>query len=241
MAIKIPAFISEYQFGFYSRKFIFQVFLPILLAFMTFCDFVSQSGKKNNSYAYSHLYFYTTFVLFLYACMKYILDYIFSVCADNIVFKKEVSLIRTTPDLLLSVNLDTQNGSSNNHYFIIIKKIFKLRYSKSIFFKYIDKACLFLGIDSPILIPYEIAVKLANIKEEITKDNEDLFLQNTLANLHTYHPTKYNMVPIIDESNPADDNEALVPRVVISKLDKTISDMQKDIFNVHNDVEAVNV
>ena len=240
MAITIPSFVHHSKFGFYFRKAFFQAFLPILLAFMSFCDFVNQIGKENNGYSYNHLYFYTSFILFCYALAKYLLDYIFSVCADDIIFKKEINLAQTTPDLLLSLNLGDQ---SNDNFLIVIKKIFKIRFSNSIFFQYIIKSCDFLGIDCPILIPLEVVLRLTN-QHGYNLDNEDILLQTTLSNLYSYHPKKYDVVPRMDDDNMDQESlliENLVPKFIVSTLDKTISDIQKELFNRPNNIPAVNV
>ncbi|AYV85294.1 MAG: hypothetical protein Satyrvirus9_20 [Satyrvirus sp.] len=213
----------KYKFWFYFRKAIFQGFLPALLALMTFWDFIKQTSENNNSHMYTHLYLYTSSILFLYSQLRIILEFIFSICSDDIIFKKEVNLVQTTPELLLSFHM---SESSNEHFIIIIKKIFKLRYSNSSFFKYVDKICWFLGVDSPILIPYDVISKLGNVKNDLTQENEESFLHTTLSNLCTYHPTKYNSIGC-DKS----ETDELLPKVVITKLDKSINDLQQELFN----------
>ena len=246
MSTSVSNFTHRYKFWFYFRKGLFQILFPILLAFMTFCDFVKQSGQSHNSYAYYYLYFYTSLILFLYSGMNRILEFIFSLCADDIIFKKEINLSHTTPQLLISSNLAREHdGPSCEHYIIIVKKIFKLRYSKSLFFAYVTTICWFLGIDCPILIPNDIAKKLGNIKNNLTIDNEDSFMRTTLTNLYSYHPRFYEVTPIIDEDydeNLLDSLEdGLVPKRVITKMDKTICDMQKELFNKENDIDFPNV
>ena len=245
MSTAVSNFTHRYKFWFYFRKGLFQVLFPILLTFMTFCDFVKQSGQLQNGYAYYNLYFYTSLILFLYTGMNRILEFIFSLCSDDIIFKKEIDLTRTTPQLLLSSNLTREHDTvSDEHYIIIVKKIFKLRYSKSLFFTYVTTICWFLGIDSPILIPHDIAKKLGNIKNNLTLDNEDSIMQTTLTNLYSYHPRFYEVKPIMDDD---DDNlldsleDGLVPKRVITKMDKTICDMQKELFNKENDIDFPNV
>lgn len=246
MTITIPNFVHHNKFNFYFRKALFQVFLPVLLAFLSFCDFVSQSGKENNGYAYNHLYFYTSLILFFYASARYFLDFIFSICADDIVFKKEVDLTQTTPDLILAINIDDEPknyNSNNDHFIIVIKKIFKIRFSGSIFFHYIVKICDFLGIDCPILIPSDVISKLTNYEEFPTLENEDVLLQKTLTNLYSYNPTKYNVIPVTDDDYDMETllRENIVPKYIISKMDKTINDIQKELFNRPNNIATVNI
>jgi hypothetical protein len=241
MGTGIPNFTHRYKFWFYFRKGLFQVFLPILLTFMSFCDFINQNSKKNNDHTYNHLYLYTALILFLYGGMKYILDFIFSMCSDDVILKKEINLNGTTPNLMLSLKF---TNSLNDHFIIVTKKIFKLRYSKSLFFKNINKLCWFLGIDSPLLIPYEIISKLGNVNNNLTPENEEIFLHTTLINLYTYHPEKYSFIKIQNDNNTERENlleEDLMPKILITKIDKNISEIQKELFNKEIDTRLPNV
>lgn len=248
--ITIPNFVHHDKFGFYLRKALFQVFLPIFLAFLSLCDFVNQSGKQNNGYAYNHLYFYTSLILFFYASAKYCLDFIFSTCADDIVFKKEINLEQTTPDLILAINIDDIGSDNqisfgkNDHFIILIKKIFKIRFSDFSFFQNIVKMCDFLGIECPILIPIEVISRLTNNGSAPTIENEEAILQTTLYNLYSYRPQKYRIEPELDDENMDPESllrENLIPRHIVSRLDKTINDIQKELFNRPSKMSAVNV
>lgn len=241
MAITVPSFTHKHRFWFYFRKCIFQVFFPILLALMSYWDFVSQTDR----FAYHHLYFYTSFILFSYAGIRYVLDFIFSMSSDDVIFKKEINLDQTTPNLLLTCNM---TNFSNEHNIIITKKIFKLRYSKSIFFRSIDKICWYLGIDSPLLIPFEIIAKLGSTKNELTSDNEEAMLYTTLTNLSVYSPKKYNTANISEDvmhghlmDKPNSYHENLLPQIVISPLDLMITEMQKELFNRQSEIDRSNV
>lgn len=241
MDISITITPHDQKFWFYLRKGLFQVCFPILLGFMSFCDFVNQTdGKNNKKPAYEHLYFYTSLTLFVYASAKYILEFIFSMCSEEVIFKKEMNIDHSTSDLFMTGNIfDT----SNNHFMVTTKKIFKARYSKLSYFVIIDKICWALGIDSPILIPQEIIDKLSNTRSDVTAENEEMILHTTLLNLSKYHPKKYNMVPVKEEdeveiqNTESVDNDGnstvitLLPRVIITKLDKSINEMQRDLFN----------
>ncbi|AGF85395.1 hypothetical protein QJ854_gp387 [Moumouvirus goulette] len=217
------------KFWFNVRKAIFQVFLQLLLALMSIWDFAKQSGRENN-YAYNNLYFYTSILLFFYTAMKYVLEYIFSLCSSDVLFKKKPSLDKTTQNLFATFNMTNEQTI---HYIVIIKKVFKLRYSKYTIFTYINKLCWFLGIDSPILIPYEIAKKLGNINNDLSSINEDAYLNVTLTNLYSYNPTKINY---INEENSQletlnSDIENLIPKIIITSIDKSIEILQEDIFD----------
>lgn len=228
----------EYKRWFLFRKGIFQVFLPILLAFITFVNYVDQSGN-DNSYAYHHLYFYTSLILFLYGSVSHILNFIFSICSDDVMFKKEISLDKTTTQLFLPSVTDLR---SDNYFIIIIKKIFKLRYSNSQFFVYIDKVCWYLGIDSPILIPANVVNRLNKTKNISESENDDSILKMTLINLYNYHPTLYEVKPLVeidDNTNTATiENTSLMPNKVITHVDRMICDLQKDLFNKDNEIDV---
>lgn len=231
---------NGYKYWFYFRKGLFQIFFPILLMFMSFCDFISQRTNNSDEYAYNHLYFYTSLILFLHTSAKHILEYIFSICSNDVIFKKEINLNKTTDNLILSFETE----SINEHNIIIIKKIFKIRYSKDLFFIYVNKICWVLGIDSPVLIPYDIIAKLTNINNNLTAENEDEFLHTTLTNLYSYHPIKYSMVsPVNEQHSPIieDITQNLLPKVIITQLDKSINDMQKELFDKKIDFDEPNV
>lgn len=221
---------NDEKIGFYTRKFIFQGFLPIILGLMSFFDFANQAYGNNMGKAYTHLYFYTTAILLIYSQIKIILKFIFSICTENVIFKKEINMDQTISEILLPIQ---ESLSVNEHFIITMKKIFKLRYSNSIYFKFINRFCWVIGMDCPLLIPYDIVAKLANAKNSITKENEQLLLHTTLANLCNYHPDKFTN---IRNNNPTLESErtSLIPRSIITPLDKTIGDLQKEIFHIQN-------
>lgn len=240
MSVSIPFFSDKYKFWFYFRKALFQVFFPIALAFMSLCDFAKHRNRDDEDHVYNNLYFYTLLTLFLYTGMKQFLEFIFTVCADDVVFKKEINLEQTT-QLLLSINVS--NSATDGHFFITIKKIFKLRYSKSPLFFYITKICWFLGIECPILIPDNIISKLGNVKDDITLENEQEFLHTTLMNLYAYHPKLYEITPVEDMSDEdlILQEDGMVPKRVITRIDKSICDMQNELFGKENEINAPNV
>lgn len=229
------------KYWFYVRKCIFQVFLPILLGLLTFSDFVNQSTKKTSSGSYNHLYFYTSFLLFIYAQISIILNFIFSICTVDIILKKIIDLQNSTPELIIASSTNLNNG----HFMITIKKIFKLRFSNWKTFKFINELCWIIGIDSPVLIPYNVITRLTNHKSEIDSYNEQQLLDITLTNLLSYDPAKINGIPINTSNISPTGNEILteynaekplLPRIVISKLDQTIAEMQEKIFSKEMDV-----
>jgi hypothetical protein len=217
------------NFGFYLRKAIFQGALPILLALMTFFDFAKQSGTQNGGSAFNHLYFYTSFILLIYSQIKVILEFIFTSCTENVIFKKEINLDKSISLIMLSVN---NPATSQDHFIVTIKKIFKLRYSNSVYFQHICNFCYLIGMECPLLIPYDIVAKLSNAKDTITKENEQQLLQMTLTNLYSYHPDKYNIIPLENSIYPTNENTSLIPKTIVTPLDKTIGDFQKEIFNI---------
>ncbi|BCS83085.1 hypothetical protein QLL95_gp1038 [Cotonvirus japonicus] len=218
------------KFWFYVRKGIFQVFLQLMLALMSVWDFAKQDNQEN---AYGKLYFYTSTILLIYTGMKYILEYIFTICSDEVVFKREILHKEKTRGLMESFNMLDSTDSSCGHYFVTIKRVFKLRYSRSKIFIKIDKLCWFLGLDSPILIPFNVIEKMGNIKDNLTTDNEDTYLHVTLTNLYTYNPNKYNTVVINVEDTDAQDSkdiESLIPKNIETESDTSIINTQFDLF-----------
>ena len=86
-------------------------------------------------------------------------------------------------------------------------------------------------MECPLLIPYDIVAKLANAKDNITCENEQQLLHMTLANLYGYHPDKNN-IRIGVSSNTDNEKISLIPRSIVTPLDKTIGDLQKEIFRI---------
>lgn len=146
------------KFWFYTRKGIFQVFLPVSLGLMTYSDYFTQ---KNNPYFYYYIYFYTSLILFSYAILSYIINYIFSITSSSIILGKDING--------LSLNIEN---------YVEIKQIFDLKYSKNIFFYSIDIICWALGINCPIFISNDV-LNLINL------DNNSS-LNQALYNLYHY-------------------------------------------------------
>ena len=158
------------NFGFYLRKAIFQGFLPILLGMLSFFDFLKQTSGQGIGSAYKHMYFYTTVILLIYTQIKIVLEFIFSICTENVIFRKEISLEKSmTEEVLMPIE---EPMNSRDHFIITIKRIFKLRYSNSTYFKFICNFCWIIGMECPLLIPFDIIAKLANAKDSITRENE---------------------------------------------------------------------
>uniref|UniRef100_A0A6C0LS23 Uncharacterized protein n=1 Tax=viral metagenome TaxID=1070528 RepID=A0A6C0LS23_9ZZZZ len=218
MTIHIPIIIHQYKFWFWFRNIIFQCALPIILAFMTFYDLSTQ----HNKIIYSHLYLYTSSIIFIYSNMRMILEFIFNVCSDQIILKKAINLVETTNNLILSMNII---DSKINNTFLIIRKIFKLRYSGSSFFIFIDKLCWAIGIDSPILIPIDLINKLFE-KVEINIHNEDTLMIKTLNNLYEYYPEFDNNIFTNFNTDP------LLNKITNIVLEKNISDLRRSLFGL---------
>lgn len=220
---------KQRKFWFYVRKGIFQVLLQLVLAMMTVWDF---AGQNNTGTSYNKLYFYTSFLLVLYTGLKQILEYMFSICSEEVVFKRELNNSHSR-DILMSFDM---LNSPSGHYIVTTKRIFKLRYSKSNLFIKIDKLCWFLGIDSPVLIPFNIIEKLGNIKDNLTTNNEDIYLNVTLTNLHKYQNDENDMEEdsedIEKNSIPKEnsDIDSLIPKVIQTETDLNIKELQSELF-----------
>lgn len=209
MAIDIPIYPHRNRKWFFVRKGLFQLLLPGLLAAISFFGYLVHDEE---GYAYTDLYFYTMIVLFCYQGMKYLLEYIFAICSDDIVFKKPIDLERTIPNIILATDL---SGHSDQHV-IVIKKLFKLRYSASSLFIKMTQLCWFLGLDCPILIPWELIRDL-----DIDPSNDQMSLMTTLDRIYNFQPSIYNLV--------SDEN---VSKPVIRKSDQSICDVKRGLFDV---------
>jgi hypothetical protein len=138
---------------FYVRKCLFAVLLPSILAFMSLIDFAN-SSKGSYKEAYKHIYFYTSLILCLHTVLNYVLFYIFSICADDYIFKRgELDLVEHN---LFETDIFLENASVNKYVMVINRKIFKICYSGKWSFIFIDKLCWVLGISSPLLIPSDL-------------------------------------------------------------------------------------
>lgn len=218
------------QFWFYFRKSIFQIIIPNILALCSMIDFFDKLERFN--FSYNHFYFYTAIILFTYTLLCRILEYIFSITSENILLRKDIEF---DLELGLANSASIMGGNLNditnfnNHCIVLSKRIFKLRYSSSKIFRFFSNLSWIIGLDCPILISTEIVHKMGNV-EEINVDNEDMLLVNTLSSLASYYPTKYNVVPIQDDSS-SNEIETLLPEILVSPMDQKISEVQMELFN----------
>lgn len=226
MSIDLTEFTHKYKFWFYFRKGIFQVILPLFLAFLSLIDFMNQANNKSHS----HLYFYTSFILLLYTGFKYVIQYAFDLCAETVIFKKEIIFDDTTSKSMIPSN-------SNFHYDIpVIRKIFKLQYSKNKYFNYLSQICWFLGLDCPILIPHYLVNRIIG-STSISEENEETILYTTLNYLQTYQPQIYEVTPLTTNYKLVNiTNELIIPNHVITKSDKNICDIQYELFGKKNNL-----
>lgn len=200
MAITIPIYPHRNRTWFFVRKALFQLILPAILALISFFDYLNSSTEPT----YASLYFYTTLTLLAYTGTKATLKYIFDVCADITVFQKPVDLNNTVPNIVML-------SDSNTNGVMVIRKIFKLRYSAWPSFVKITQACWLLGLDCPILVPFELI-------KDLDVSNEELSLQATLERIYNFHPVIHNL-----------DGDAT--KQVVLKSDQTICDVKRGLFN----------
>lgn len=254
--ITIPNNTNKHMFWFYFRKGFFQIFLPIVLGFVSICDYMSQTDNVPSK-SYHHIYFYTLIILFFHTSVKYIMKYIFSLCADNILFNKKINTDNNISYLQLPDNL------TDTYHFITIKKIFKLRYSNNKLFTRIASICWYTGLDCPIIIPIDIVNKFINLDLLKRDDTEYQVLHSVLTQIQNYKPKIYHVKPInsvnsvnsVSSVNPLDKSadsigsmnlpELIDPindlntdnsQFVITKIDKNICDMQFNLFNIKSDI-----
>lgn len=224
MAIKVPSFVHQYKFWFYLRKAVFQGIIPVLMVVLTVIDMLLKTSSSNSGFA-----IFMTILLAMYGNFRIFLEFIFSISSDEVVFKKDIDLTKTTKDLLLSVNL---TNNSNNNYLIIIKKIFKLRYSGNKLFKYIDQTCWYLGIDCPILIPIDVVNLITNKNVDVTvlnEYNEATQLEETLQDLYKYKHPVYENVPTEQDNQ---DDLLLSDTHTDTSSKQTIEHLRYQIFNI---------
>lgn len=216
MRFTVPKLSKKDRYWFYLRKGFFQVFMPIILGIITLWDY---GESKNKSSAYDHLYFYTALILFIHQSIKKFLDFLFSYCADNVIFKKKFNLEKTS-ELLLT-------ETTENHPMIVIRKVFKLRYSDSPIIEKITQLCWYAGIDCPVFIPKDVVDKL---KINTNTNNEDELLHNTIQSLYDYQPQLYNVIPVVDLRDSA--GEEIMDD---TPDDAQVTDMQNALFNKNTD------
>lgn len=234
MHLSIPNRAHRIQFWFNVRKALFQVILPAVLLTISFFSFTQHTGTDSKS-AWHYVYAYTWGLLLIYAIAKYTLEFIFSTCADDVMFRKKIDLERTTSEL------EFADGDIDSHQVIVIRKIYKLRYSGIIFFAWITKVCWYMGIDSPILIPLSVVTEL-NPQADLTQMDNESYMHSTLANIRSYRPTVFEVSPIIDLELSSSVNvfdPAYEPKRAIPKVAKAICDMKSEIFNEPTSLEDV--
>lgn len=224
--------INHPQFWFYFRKAYFQGVMPLTLGFITFYDMLS---VKTGETVYYRVYFYTSLILLLYAQLRTILDFIFRLCSEDIVIKKELNLLGATQELLYSMEMSQLTDKLNENYCIVLRKVYKLRYAQSKLIRYVDKLSWILGLDSPLLIPFEMVAKLGNVKQNPTIENEEIILRTTLNNLYRYRPEQY-----VYYGRNVTEHTHIVPTYTLSELDSSILDIQREIFDIKQKNNIVN-
>jgi len=186
------------KFWFYVRKAIFQGLCPIILGFFTFYDLTGEARTINKF----NLYYGTSIIFLVYSQLRILLEYIFSICSEMVILKKEINLDNslgalsfsegagTLPGVQEMIDIETteSNDLSDNDFIVITKRIYKLRYSDSKLFRFIDRVCWLTGIDSPILIPLDTVRDLIGGGTPLNKVNEQSILNKTLHKLCQYHP-----------------------------------------------------
>lgn len=221
----------RYKFWFYFRKGVFQIFLPVLLGFISICDYLSQTDDAPSK-SYRHLYFYTLIILYLYASVKYMMEYIFSLCAEDVLFEKKLSLDKSSLSLKTSF-------TNTKHKFITIRKIFKIRYSKSKLFYCASKLCWYLGLDCPILIPYEYVLKLAQSEHIPDIDNcseaiEKEIMYEILTNIESQKQQVSYVVPeqdFLEEHCLSPDKKSEYQKVV-HQYEIDVGNLRKDLYDI---------
>lgn len=116
------------------------------------------------------------------------LEYIFSIYSETIIFKKNFNKNSNNGVLFFSGGDST---FMDTHFICVTKQIYKLKYSGSKFFIVIDKMCWFMGIDSPVLIPIDVIKNLNNNMLDNNNDDNDSN-QHDMLNKLIYELFGYN-------------------------------------------------
>lgn len=225
-------------FWFYFRKALFQIFIPIFLATISLCNFMRQSVDSTNHHLYSHLYFYTSILLIAYTCMKYVIEFIFNMTTITINIRENDN-IANTPGLNM-INIT----NSDKYAPTFSKKITKIKYSDNKIYIKLVKLCWILGIDCPILVPYDIIKKLLGRINICTIKNDKALLFAFLESAYNYKPDLYALVMPQDVEisiEPEINGEYMIPQRIISRLDESICLLQKELFGIENDFIKENV
>lgn len=133
----------NYKFWFYFRKAIFQGVVPIVTAFVTFYDI--RSG-----YIYD-IYIYTSTVLFVYGIFGTIIQFISDICSINVGFQEDFNVTNSR---------QIEAAVVSKQPMTVIKKVFKIKYSNSLFFSCLSSFCWWIGYDCPILIPHHVVNRI---------------------------------------------------------------------------------
>lgn len=170
LSIKIPNQAHRVKTWFNIRNALFQIIFPIILTIITIFDLTKEKE------IYKHIAFYTTPIILLHTHMRSIVDMITRNFAEKIVLKKDINLEGTV------VDLELKSGNSINENIIdnvvIIKDVYKLRYSNSNFFYLMNQIFWFMGIDAPILIPQKIISEMGLIDTGNDVEMMQYFIKN---------------------------------------------------------------
>lgn len=93
---------------------------------------------------------------------------------------------------------------------MVMRKIFKLRYSAWPSFVRITQVCWLLGLDCPILVPFELI-------RDLNTDTEELSLQTTLDRIYNFQPTIHNL-------------DGDITKQVVLRSDQSICDVKRGLF-----------
>jgi hypothetical protein len=179
MASYLKYFLKHPKLWFYFRKFLFQGLLPSTIAFLTLIDiFINVSSGTS---IFINVYFYSSLLLFLYTTINIIIMFIFNICADSYVVIKNVK--RHMKSLVFVGEPSSQVKPPK---LMLVRSIYKPRYSDSMFLKRLNNFCDLLGIDSPIIIPSFVIRIFTNHSDAITNLNDISLLQMTLDELQKY-------------------------------------------------------
>lgn len=214
--------IDNKTFWFIFRRCFFNIIVPILLIILALCCFII---KIDYAVRISTI---IIILLILYWLIINSSVIIFSLFANTYVIQ-----IKLKKDIN---NIDDSCGTFLEYQAVTIKKIYDIRCSASKYFILLNKIYFYLGISTPIFVPNDIVKKMTNI-DCYDKCDNNILLDSLLHNLFIYRPFKFKSVLTTD--NPK--IESLLPKMIISEIDKSIYNVQSEIFGKQYELGEINI
>lgn len=187
---------TSYKFWFYVRKAVFQGVIPILTTIITFYDLAHITNNVGK--VFNNIYIYSTSILFFYGLINTVNTFISNTCGTDVVFKRDFN---EDADQQIENAMFSASETIGERPIVVIKRIFKLKYSGSYFFIFVSKFCWMIGMDCPILIPKYIvdragvAARTANMSEKYMAQS----CVDRMFNMNSVQGSNYRLM--VDEND----------------------------------------